>query len=142
VNPPIAVRNRPGSPPRTVPFRLVAAVGAAVAVILAVAAWLAPTPSFVERVQLVNPSPYDLLVEVRAGDAGWLLVGVAAHDTTTAVEQVLDRGEDWTFRFSGQGRPAGTLTVERDALEDGDWRLEIPATAGETLAGAGAPRNP
>jgi hypothetical protein len=118
------------------------AVATAVAVVLAVAAWLAPAPAVVDRLRIVNPTPYNVAVEARADDHGWVLIGVAARNATTTVEQVLDRGDHWTFRFSGQGRAAGSFTAARAELAEASWRLEVPASVGDRLAAAGTPVDP
>jgi hypothetical protein len=120
----------------------VLAVVAAIALAIA-GAGLARGPAFVDGVDIVNRSPYELLVDVRgAADQGWLRLGYVDQDASTAVDEVLDQGSRWTFRFRAQGRDGGQLTVSRTALERSDWRLDVPDAVEARLRAAGAPPSP
>ena len=140
---PVDVRPRPASAgPRItrLPYGL-AAIGA---VALAVAAaGLAREPAFVDRVDVVNRSPYELSVDVRSGGGGgWVPLGYADQASSTTVHDVLDQGDRWTFRFSAQGRFGGQVTLSRAALGADRWRVDVPEAVGERLRRAGAPPSP
>lgn len=96
-------------------------------------------PSHVERVSFENPTVYDLDVEVtdRARD-GWVGMGTAVGGATTKMEEILDQGDTWIFRFSGQGRDGGELQLTRRQLERDGWKVTIPEEIGDTLKAQGA----
>jgi hypothetical protein len=106
-------------------------------------ATLIPTPHVVERVTFVNPTPYDLMIEVSDGHGdGWLPLGVAESENTTNVGAIYDQGRTWTFRFTAQLKSGGRFTITRPELERINWRVEIPAAVGDRLREAGAPLPP
>lgn len=90
--------------------------------------------SYVERVVLVNPTEYDVLVDVRSADGkSWLGLGIAKRDSETLVQEVIDQGETWVFRFSYVGEHLGQDRISRSDLVRNRWRYEIPERVGETL---------
>jgi hypothetical protein len=112
-------------------------------VLAVLAAGLARGPAFVDRIDLVNRSPYELSVDVRgATDGGWVSLGYIDQDAATAVQEVIDQGGRWTFRFGAQGRSGGQLTLSRAALERSDWRIDVPDEVEARLRRAGAPPSP
>ena len=140
---PVEVRPRPaptGPGTRRLPYGLAAVAALALAI---AAAGPARSPDFVPRVRVVNASPYELSIDVRGapGD-GWVALGYVDQDATTAVDEVLDQGGRWTFRFRAQGKEGGRLTVSRAALERADWRLVVPDAVEARLEKAGAPPSP
>jgi hypothetical protein len=140
---PVDVRPRPAPTwSGTAVFPYVAAAVAAV-VLAVVAAGLARGPAFVDEVDVVNRSPYELLVDVRGGpDDGWVRLGYVDQDGSTVVRDVLDQGGSWTFRFRTQGRDGGQLTVSRSALARAEWRIDVPDAVEARLRAAGAPPSP
>jgi hypothetical protein len=140
---PVELRPRP-APSAAGITRLPYGLAAISAVALAVAAaGLAREPAFIERVDVVNRSPYELSVDVRPeGGGGWVPMGYADQAATTAVHEVLDQGGSWTFRFSAQGRIGGQLTVSRADLGANRWRVDVPDAVTERLRRAGAPPSP
>jgi hypothetical protein len=113
----------------------------ALALVVGVAAELAPrvsVPPHVTRLRLVNPTVYQLNVEVAASSGGpWLDLGAVDRESTKSVEQVLDEGRRWMFRFSYGGTDAGAVSATRGALEAAAWTLHVPDAAGERLQAAG-----
>lgn len=99
---------------------------------IAVAAGLVATnrlmagPPFVERITVVNPTPYGVDVELSRTDHGpWLQLGEAEKRSTTVYEEVLDQGATWVVRLAdGEG---GELRFTRAELVHAGWRVEIPA---------------
>lgn len=140
---PVEVRPRP-APTGPGPTRLPYGMAAVAAVALAIAAaGPARSPAFVPRVEVVNPTPYEVSVDVQGGPGdGWVALGYVDQGATTAVQEVLDQGRRWTFRFRAQGREGGRLTVTRAALERADWRVDIPREVETRLQKAGAPPSP
>lgn len=136
---------RPNTPPKArratrVPQALIAIAGIALATVGAASA---REPDFVDRLDVVNRAPYELSVDVRGdGDTAWLPLGYVLRDTTTTVHDVLDQGDAWTFRFTGQGRDAGEVTVTRAALARAGWRLQVPGAVENHLRSAGVPLSP
>src|SRR5437660_1305588 len=90
----------------------VSAAGPAVAAaaLFAVVQRLAHTPSKVERVTIVNPTPYDLEVEVSGADRSTgLTLGAVDREQTKTIEAVIDQGDQWVFRFSRGHDAVGDL---------------------------------
>jgi hypothetical protein len=109
---------------------------------LAVANLLLDDPDRVD-VEIANPTVYALSVEV-AGDErdGWQPTARLGPGATRTIQDVLDQGEVWVFRFGGQGGDGGELAVTRQDLERADWHLDIPTAVGDRLAAQGAPPTP
>jgi hypothetical protein len=113
-------------------------VVAAAAIAIGVAFAFLHDPAMIDAVAVSNPTDYDIAVAVRGTDGGWMPMSTATRNTTTTVNNVLDQGDTWTFRFTAQGKPAGELHIERDALEAAGWAIEIPPTTESILRAAGA----
>ena len=67
------------------------------------------SPETIDTVSVTNPTDYDIGVEVRGAEGGWMPMSTAQHNTTTVVSDVIDQGAIWTIRFTAQGqtsRPA------------------------------------
>ena len=113
-------------------------VVAAAAVAVAVAfAFLRPPPT-IDAISVTNPTDYDIALEVRGAEGGWMPMATAHRHSTTSAVEVIDQGDTWTFRLRSQGQPAGELHLQRDDLEAAGWAVEIPASTEQTLAEAGA----
>ena len=88
----------------------------------------------VDRVTIVNRTPFD--VEVELSDAkkeSWLILGQAGHESSTVNEMVTDMGPTWVFRFHYGGRDVGEVTIARDELRGARWRLEVPSSVAERM---------
>ncbi len=96
--------------------------------------------SFVERVVLINPTNYDVTVDVRGeGERSWLPLGIMRRSAETAKENVVDVGDTWVFRFSYAGEAAGEGRISRARLESNRWRYQIPEDVGKKLEDRGYP---
>jgi len=88
--------------------------------------------SYVERVFLVNPTDYNLLVDVRGADGtSWLSLGIARRNIESVNQDVIDLGDTWVFRFSYAGEELGEDRISRSDLVRNRWRYEIPERVGE-----------
>lgn len=137
---PVALRRLPGSAPsRTSRWPAgIAVIGALVVLVFSLQ--LGREQAFVDRIAIVNRSPYEMVVDVRGiGDPTWLPVAIVDRETTFAVDEILDQGEHWAFRFMAQGRDAGTVTLRRSQLEESNWRIAVPASVVARLESEGAP---
>ena len=117
-------------------------VGAAAFALLAVLAFVALAaamrgPGFVDEVTVVNESPFDVHVEVRAPDGPVLGLGTVPRGRELPFTSVLDQGDTWSFSFSSGGEDGGRVDVARRDLEQDGWRLTIPATTMSRLERAG-----
>ena len=140
LQPPEVQRDRSRSR-RLRPGRSLSAVASTAALLLVIQ--MMQEPRNVTRIHIVNPTAYDLAVEVTdAGHDGWMPVWTAKRDATTVAEEIYDIGDTWIFRFSAQGKTTGELRVERSALERTGWRLTIPTRFGDALRDQGAPPPP
>ena len=103
------------------------------------AARFTAVPPHVERVEFVNPTVYDIDVDVTGGDRdGWVGAGIARRTSTTVVQEVLDQGDTWTFRFRAQGEDGGELTLPRVRLERDDRKVRVPSRVADDLESRGA----
>jgi hypothetical protein len=95
-------------------------------------------PQTVERIEIVNPTDYDIAVDVSGPNGrGWLPISLAEHRSSVTVREVIDQGERWSFRFRHFGQTVGEISMRRDQLETTDWLVEIPAEVGERLRDLG-----
>jgi hypothetical protein len=111
-----------------------------VALVVVLGACSGPAPT-VERITIVNPTGYDLDVEVTNRDRqGWLPVAIVEARTEDVAQEVIDQGEEWVFRFRHWGDPVGELSLTRAELERNRWRVEVPAEVEERLKELGRPQ--
>jgi hypothetical protein len=145
MNPPTVVQ--PDTPNR-VHHRLglgaaVLVLGLAMAIGLTFVADLSGGPGTVPRITFENPTVYGLDIEVSPGSGtGWTSAGSVRQESTADVEEVIDQGDVWLFRFDSQGASGGELRLTRAELEASGWTVAIPAEVGKRLADAGAPPTP
>ncbi|HZQ27428.1 MAG TPA: hypothetical protein VFA94_07000 [Acidimicrobiales bacterium] len=142
---PTAVRAAPGGTPhvRVRPQWWWAVVAAVVVLVVFAANHLLAGPSFIARITVVNPTEYALDVDAAKPDKpAWTPIGTARQRGTTVLEQVIDEGDQWVFRFRTEGIDGGELRMSRSALEQANWRIEVPASVGDTLRAAGAAPTP
>ena len=93
--------------------------------------------AYVDRIVLVNETDYVADIAVRGDTGGWLgLTRVPAHETRE-VEQVVDQGSVWTFRFSYGKYDPVELEMSKAELRDGGWRVQVPAELEERLQAEG-----
>ncbi len=115
---------------------LIAVLAAAFALLVVVPA--TRPPSFVDRVTVVNPHPWSVEVAVtgeeRDGVVGMASVG---RERTKTVEDVLDQGRTWIFRFSYGGVDGGELVVSRSELERARWTVAVPEDFAARMRAAG-----
>ena len=104
---------------------------------------LSGSPATIPRLTFENPTDYALDVDVSPGPGGgWTAAGSVAQKSTAVVEEVVDQGDVWLFRFDSQGRSGGELRLTRAQLEDSGWLIAVPPEVGKRLAESGAPRSP
>jgi hypothetical protein len=145
VNPPIAVQRTPagaaGRQRRRLPIGPIA-VAVAVAVALVLVGTVTAGPHHVARLTVRNATPYHVDVEVTdGGHHGWTLLGTAERGAT-GMEQVVDQGDTWVFRFTAQTRVSAPLTITRAELDRRGWRLDVPTRFGDALVADGVVRQP
>jgi hypothetical protein len=105
-----------------------------VAGLLAIAVRITEGPDFVDRVSVVNSTPYDLDVDVTgASRDGWLPLKIATRGTTATTRDVVDMNDTWVFRFSREGVVGGELELSREQLERNGWRIEVPERIAQQL---------
>ena len=76
-----------------------------------------------------------------AGD-GWTPVAVVEANGTVRAEELIDRGDTWTLRFTSQGHRIGTYHVDRADLAANGWQYTVPADVALRLGELGAPPTP
>jgi hypothetical protein len=58
------------------------------------------------------------------------------------VRDVVDQGIEWIFHFESQGVDAGELRYGESDLMRSGWKVVIPESVGERLAGQGVTPTP
>jgi hypothetical protein len=97
-------------------------------------------PPTVEQITIVNPTAYDLDVDLTGRDRdGWLPLAIVEARSEDVVQEVNDQGELWIFRFRHWGDPIGELSFTRAELEQKGWRVEVPQQVIERLGELGRP---
>jgi hypothetical protein len=99
--------------------------------------------SYVDEVTVVNDTDYSANVDVtgRARD-GWVDLTAVQPDSTTTVEEVIDQGEVWIFRFDYVGKHEEEVEVTRGELERNDWTVEVPESFEQRLHDLDVPPPP
>lgn len=83
--------------------------------------------SFVERIVIVNQTDYPASVKISdASRKGWLDLAFAEEDAETSVQDVIDQGEVWVFRFEHEGVHEEEIAVPRSELSQANWNVEVP----------------
>jgi hypothetical protein len=97
-------------------------------------------PSFVPRLTMVNPTPYQVEVDVTGEDRdGWLSLGGLRRESTKSMYEVIDQGDSWIFRFGYGGQAGGETRLTGAQLRADRWHVRIPPEVGDRLRAAGMP---
>jgi hypothetical protein len=138
---PVLTRPRPQSTPAQRRRDLVTVAAATligIAVLISITAALRG-PEFIDRVTIVNDTPYLVDVEVTAyGHDGWLGLGPVSPGTRHSFQSVIDQGDRWVFHITSGPYDGGEFSVSKRRLEEGDWRVVIPDDARHRLEADGA----
>ena len=90
------------------------------------------------RITVENPLPFLVNVEVAGAERdGWLDLASINRGRIRIVEEVLDQGDEWVFRFSYGGVQAGEVVIGWDELAREDWRITAPRAVADRLREAG-----
>jgi hypothetical protein len=99
-------------------------------------------PRFVDRIVFVNGTDYSVSADVGGEADGWLGLGSIPAHGSRAVEQVIDQGTSWTFRFSYGYHHPYEVEVSRRELAGAGWRVEVPGELEADLRAEGVPPSP
>jgi len=101
---------------------------------------LIPSPATVGHVTIKNGSEFDMNIDATsASHDGWTPVGIALAHADTDMRDVIDHGDVWVFRFTGQGHDTGELRITRADLAASNWSLTVPVSVAQQLRDAGVP---
>jgi hypothetical protein len=90
-------------------------------------------------VRVTNPTPYLVDVAVTNGaHDGWTLLGAVQPGERIDVQDVVDAGSTWVFRFDSGPTPGGEITVSRTRLGKDGWTVRVPDAVQARLARSGA----
>ena len=90
--------------------------------------------SFVDEITVVNETAYPVDVEVSdESRQRWLNLTTAQRDQETAVQEVIDQGAVWVFRFGYAGTHEEEIEIRRSELVRDGWTVEVPESLGEAL---------
>jgi hypothetical protein len=99
--------------------------------------------SFVDELSIINDTEYSANVEVTdEGRDGWLALNNVESQSMTVVEDVIDQGEVWVFRFDYLGRYQVEVEVSGRELAQSDWSIEVPQSFEQGLRDMGVPPPP
>lgn len=83
---------------------------------------------FVDRIVIDNPTRFHANVDVSDGAReSWLALAAVETGTQSVVEQVVDQGSTWVFRFAYSGHQQ-EIRLSRAELADAGWRVEVPTS--------------
>jgi hypothetical protein len=138
---PVLTRPRPRSQPALLSREVLVVLLAgaiAVATFVGIQAVLRG-PELVDRVHVVNETPYLVDVEV-TGSArdGWLKLGPVSPGETHNFGNVVDQGDEWIFHITTGPHDGGEFSIKKAELERELWRITIPLEVGERLETSGA----
>jgi hypothetical protein len=138
---PVLTRARPRSRPSLLSREVLVVVLAgaiAVAAFVGIQAALRG-PEFVDRVRVVNETPYLVDVEV-TGDArdGRLKLGPVSPGETHNFGNVVDQGGEWIFHITTGPHDGGEFSVRKAELERARWDVAIPGDVRARLEAEGA----
>jgi hypothetical protein len=96
-------------------------------------------PEFVDRVSVVNETPYLVDIEV-TDDArdGWLELGPVSPGETHNFGSVVDQGDEWIFHITTGPHDGGEYSATKAELERGRWVVAIPRHVQARLEAEGA----
>ena len=134
LNPPRASSVRSSRPFVLIALGLIAVVAA----VFFLADRMLFSTSLVDRVTVVNPTPYRLEIDViGAGRSHGVGLGPIGREQTKTFEDVIDQGREWIFRFGSAGADGGEVRFTREQLQHDGWRLTVPAEVAHRLEAAG-----
>ncbi len=139
-------RFRPSHPLRRLLESDVAMALFVVAFAVALCAFAVRGPDRIDHLTVTNPTAYDIEVEVNGGGAGatsgWMPVAVVGAGNTLPLVSLIDQGDSWTFRFTGQGHVAGTQTLTADQLRQDGWKVVVGNDVADQMSSAGLQPTP
>jgi hypothetical protein len=92
---------------------------------------------FVDRIVIDNPTDFTANVDVTSGARdGWIGLTTVAGGSQATVQEVIDQGSAWIFRFS-YAHHDEELRVSRVELVRSDWRVEVPESFAAALRARG-----
>jgi hypothetical protein len=90
--------------------------------------------SFIDEVTIVNDTEYPAHVDVADGTGNaWMGLTSVDPESTMTVEEVIDQGEMWVFRFDYVGKYQEEVEVSRRELEQNDWTIDVPSSFEQRL---------
>jgi hypothetical protein len=93
---------------------------------------------FVDQITVINDTDYPTQITVASDeDEASLALTTAPAHTERAVEEVIDQGQTWIFRFKYINKYEETAEVSRDELEESNWQVEVPESFSDALVEMG-----
>ena len=90
------------------------------------------------RIKVESPLPFLVNVDVAGAERDrWLDLASIDRGRTRIVEEVLDQGDEWVFRFPYGGVQAGEVVIGRNELAREGWRITVPTAVADRLREAG-----
>jgi hypothetical protein len=118
--------------------RLVAGAGATILVLGACS-----SASFVDELSIVNETEYSANVEVTDENRdGWLELGLVEPNSTIVIEDVIDQGDVWIFRFDYLGKYQEEVELSSSELAQSEWSVQVPQSFEQSLRDMGVPPPP
>ena len=99
--------------------------------------------SFVDELTVINDTEYSANVDVTGKERdGWLGLTLVQPQSTTTVEDVIDQGGVWIFRFDYAGKYEQEMEISRRELARNDWTVEVPQSFKDRLRDLDVPPPP
>jgi hypothetical protein len=88
----------------------------------------------VDHVKIVNDTDYSANVDLtNTTRDGWLSLTVVEAHSTRRVNEVIDQGEIWVFRFDYVGKHHEEVELSRAELERNEWTIVVPQSFEQRL---------
>jgi hypothetical protein len=97
------------------------------------------SPASIDRLRVVNETPYVVDVEVTGGaHDGWLELGPISPGESHGFGSVVDQGDRWIFHVTSGPHDGSEFSMTRSELERARWRVTIPDIVEARLGAGGA----
>jgi len=92
---------------------------------------------FVNEIVIDNPTDYIASVDVTGPRSdGWLNLATTDAHSESTVQEVIDQGDTWVFRFGYSGYEE-QVEVARAELAEAGWRVQVPDSFAAALRDRG-----
>ena len=93
-------------------------------------------------VTFANETAWDIGVELALANDSRMLIATIEADQTRTVEEIIEPGEVWAFRWKFRGQEVALTKISDGDLRAAGYRVSVPTEVTEELRDEGAPPAP